>query len=134
MLDRTFFNAKIKLDNTTWAGNIEIHKSSSQWKAHNLHNDPAYDNVILHVVFENDHNILRKDQSVIPVLELKGKFDNELLRNYQDLIAGEKWIACEGKLKTVDPFVINNWTDRLLVERMEEKSLAIKKDAGFKPK
>ena len=50
-----FFNAKIKIGETTWAGNVEIHVNSSDWYKHNHQNDPVYDNIILHVVFNNDN-------------------------------------------------------------------------------
>src|SRR5215208_7051147 len=45
-----FNDAKIKIGKTTWAGNVELHLLSSDWKKHNHHHDRNYDNVILHVV------------------------------------------------------------------------------------
>ena len=45
-----FFNSKIKLGETTWVGNVEIHIHSSDWEKHNHQLDKAYDNVVLHVV------------------------------------------------------------------------------------
>ena len=49
-----FTNAKIKINGTLWAGNIEIHKKTSDWNLHKHHTDAAYDNVILHTSIEND--------------------------------------------------------------------------------
>ena len=37
-----FLNAKIKIDQTLWAGSIEIHINSSDWKAHQHSNDKNY--------------------------------------------------------------------------------------------
>ena len=66
-----FFNAKIKIGNQIWAGNVEIHVKASDWYVHNHEVDSNYDAVILHVVWENDAQIFRKDNSVIPTLILK---------------------------------------------------------------
>ena len=66
-----FFNAQLKIENQFWAGNVEIHIKSSDWFVHNHEQDTAYDNVILHVVYEHDTEIFRKDNSQIPTLELK---------------------------------------------------------------
>ncbi|PTS98960.1 DUF2851 domain-containing protein, partial [Flavobacterium sp. HMWF030] len=61
-----FFNAQIKIGNQKWAGNIEIHIKSSDWYVHGHEKDPAYDNVILHVVWEHDTEIFGKNNSEIP--------------------------------------------------------------------
>ncbi len=54
-----------------WAGNVEIHVKSSDWYLHNHHTDSAYDNVILHVVWDYDVDVYRKNNTEIPVLQLK---------------------------------------------------------------
>src|SRR5690606_34557726 len=56
-----FFNARLKIDDQLWAGNVEIHIKSSDWFLHNHENDKAYDNVILHVVWEHDTDVFRRD-------------------------------------------------------------------------
>ncbi len=55
-----FFNGKVKIGDTTWAGNIEIHIYSSDWHKHQHQLDPAYDNIILHVVYQDDKPVIRK--------------------------------------------------------------------------
>ena len=37
-----FFNAKIKIGNTTWAGNVEMHVKASDWNQHGHQKDKAY--------------------------------------------------------------------------------------------
>jgi hypothetical protein len=49
-----FHNARIKIGDTTWAGNVEVHVPSSDWRKHNHTTDNAYNNVILHVVYRDD--------------------------------------------------------------------------------
>ncbi len=118
-----FFNAKIKIGNTVWAGNVEIHINSSDWYAHNHHTNKAYDNVILQVVQNDDKKISRTDGQTIPTLELR--FDQSLLKNYDSLISKETWISCQEDINSVDSFTIQNWIEKLTVERLEEKSVRI---------
>lgn len=117
-----FFNAQVKIGETHWAGNVEIHLKSSDWKNHFHDQDGAYDNVILHVVFEHDGTVMRKDGSRIPEFELKNQFDERLWRNYQSLLQSNQWIPCQHLISKVDPFTLNNWIDRLLIERLENKT------------
>ncbi|WP_395052591.1 DUF2851 family protein [Flavobacterium sp.] len=120
-----FFNAQISIDNQKWAGNIEIHIKSSDWYVHNHEKDQNYDSVILHVVWEHDTPIFRKDNSEIPVLEIKNYISKEELNNYQSLITPKSWIFCEKQLHNVDDFVIKSWQERLFFERLERKSQPI---------
>lgn len=120
-----FFNAQITIDNQKWAGNIEIHLKSSDWYLHNHQDDNNYNNVILHVVWENDAEIYRKDNTEIPVLELKNYVSNEDLNNYHMLLTQKTWIFCENQIADIDKFIISNWQERLFFERLERKSLPI---------
>ena len=120
-----FFNAQIMIENQKWAGNVEIHIKSSDWYAHHHEKDDAYDSVILHVVWEHDTEIFRKNNTEIPVLELKNVVDTSILNNYQSLIAPKSWIFCEKQISQVDDFVLKNWQERLFFERLERKSKAI---------
>ncbi|MEN2487886.1 DUF2851 family protein [Flavobacterium sp. B11] len=117
-----FFNAHIEIGNQKWAGNVEIHLKSSDWYLHNHEKDPAYKNVILHVVWENDTAIFRENNTEIPVLVLKDYIPKEIIENYNALFAPKTWISCERQLKAIDKFVIANWQERLFFERLERKS------------
>lgn len=122
-----FFNAQIKIGNQLWAGNVEIHVKSSDWFLHNHEMDSNYDNVILHVVWEHDTNVFRKDNSGIPTLELKDYVFKDALNNYDKLfLKSEKWINCELDFSKVDDFTVNHWLERLYFERLERKSENIK--------
>lgn len=118
-----FFNAKISIDNQVWAGNVEIHLKSSDWYLHNHETDSNYDNVILHVVWEDDAQIFRKDNSVIPTLELKHYILPQTIANYNSLLLRKQnWINCEKDIHEIDAFVLQNWIERLYFERLERKS------------
>jgi len=120
-----FFNAKIRIGETIWAGNIEIHILSSDWKRHNHQQDMSYDNVILHVVWRDDMPVFRKDGTQIPTLELDGLYNENSWKNYLRFMASQQWIPCDTMIASVDPFLRNAWFDRVLVERLERKALQV---------
>ncbi|MDF4204541.1 DUF2851 family protein [Maribacter sp. SA7] len=119
-----FFNAQVELNEQLWAGNVEIHLKSSDWYAHNHQEDDSYNNVILHVVWQDDVAVFRKDGTEIPTLSLKEYIPLKLLHTYQELFNSKnyKFINCENEFTRVDEFLKNNWLDRLFVERLEQKS------------
>jgi len=117
-----FFNAQIKIGNQKWAGNVEIHIKSSDWYVHHHEKDPAYENVILHVVWEHDTEIFSKNNTEIPVLVLKDYVSPEVLHNYHSLLSLKSWISCEKQIAQIDEFVFKNWQERLFFERLERKS------------
>ncbi|MDR2362109.1 MAG: DUF2851 family protein [Prevotellaceae bacterium] len=118
-----FFNAKIRIGDTLWAGNVEIHRRSSDWARHVHSDDRSYDNVILHVVLEDDRPVARPDGQWLPTLVLR--YAPELEQSYTDLLQSPAWVPCRNVLKQTEPFRINYFLGRLLVERMERKSQQI---------
>lgn len=120
-----FFNAQLIIGNQKWAGNVEIHLKSSDWYVHNHEKDSNYDSVILHVVWEYDVPIFRKDNSEIPTVELKEYVALSDLHKYQSLVSQKSWIYCENELQNVDNFIYKNWQERLFFERLERKSQLI---------
>ena len=114
-----FFNAKIKITDTIWAGNIEIHTCSSDWNKHNHQSDSAYNNVILHVVHKADCEVAGVDGEPIPQLELT--FPAQIEENYEQLLNEKKWIRCADKLNFVPAIFIQSWKNALLTERLEQK-------------
>ncbi len=120
-----FLNARVKIGNTVWAGNVEIHIRSSDWFIHGHQDDEAYDNIILHVVFVDDKPVKRKSGETVPTFELTGKFDEALYDRYQYFLSNRNWIPCEKLIQRAGRLVINSLLDRLLVERLEDKSGSI---------
>lgn len=123
-----FFNAKLKIGDQTWAGNVEIHIKSSDWYAHYHEQDPNYDNVILHVVWKDDIEIFRKDNTPIPTLELKELVREDTMQSYRNLLLApnSRWINCEKQFPHFEDFELNNWLERLYLEKLQKKSMVIK--------
>ncbi|MEO6174574.1 MAG: DUF2851 family protein [Flavobacterium circumlabens] len=117
-----FFNAQIIIGNQKWAGNVEMHLKSSDWYIHGHERDVAYENVILHVVWEHDTEIFRQNNTEIPVLVLKDFISPDILNNYNLLMTPKSWISCEKEIAQINPFVFKNWQERLFFERLERKS------------
>ncbi len=61
-----FSNVRLRLGGELWTGNIEIHVKASDWYKHGHDKNPAYDNIILHVVAIDDARIKRADGSEVP--------------------------------------------------------------------
>ena len=120
-----FFNAKVKIGEIIWVGNIEIHVNTSDWKRHKHNGDKSYDNVILHVVRNADCEIFRSDGSKIAMFELQ--YDLELEQRYRNLLSAQTWVACQNYVRDVETFKVKYFLSRLLVERMEERSAHISK-------
>ncbi|HUC83510.1 MAG TPA: DUF2851 family protein [Flavisolibacter sp.] len=112
-----FTAARIKIGNTTLAGNIELHLTTSDWKRHNHETDNNYRNVILHVVFQHDQTV-----NNIPVLELGSRISNLLLQRYALLMENATFLPCGNSLSSVNNLVLAAWKERLLVERLTRKA------------
>lgn len=120
-----FLNARIKIDNNLWAGSIEIHKHSSEWKQHNHHLDPAYENVILHVVYTNDKPVKYQNNKLIPCLVLNNRINENMIDQYKKLLFNPNWIACANQIQEVAPIIKSMWLTRMATERLEEKTKRI---------
>ncbi|WP_404984162.1 DUF2851 family protein [Chryseobacterium sp. M5] len=121
-----FLMAKIKIRNLILAGNIELHVKSSDWIFHQHSKDPAYQNIILHVVFQNDVDIKEfKDQN-IPTLELRDHIDKNVFQKYENLLTENLFIPCEKVFSSTKIPV--NFHEENLLKKLEEKSLEIESD------
>ncbi|HWC52135.1 MAG TPA: DUF2851 family protein [Chitinophagaceae bacterium] len=112
-----FLQATIRIGTTKWVGNIELHLKTSDWKRHRHERDKNYNNVILHVVWEND-----TEESSIPVFELKSRVSKILLQRYEELMNASGFIPCEKNISSVRDIVWKSWKERLLAERLLRKA------------
>jgi len=120
-----FFNARIRIGETLWAGNVEVHLRSSDWMKHSHQHDNAYSNIILHVVHEADQLLLDRSGKRVPTLELTGRIHPELYRKYLSFRDSSEWISCGKQAGEVNAGVVELWMERLLIERLERKSARI---------
>lgn len=121
-----FINSQLIIDGIKWVGNIEIHVNSSDWYKHNHHKDKAYNNVILHVVYnKNDGETICENGNVVPVYELRNNISEEYLRNFNVLNNSSEKIPCTGLIQNMNPFKTESFKPKLLIERLERKSNTI---------
>lgn len=120
-----FFNAQLVIEKQLWAGNVEMHVKASDWYLHQHENDVNYDNVILHVVWDYDIDVFRKDGSVIPVLNLSKYVAVDLVKKFFNLRNSRNWLYCENQLNEIDAFTWFQWKESLLIDRLEIKSKPI---------
>ena len=67
----------------------------------------------VHLCLDADAPTLRKDGSLIPLVELKNRIPQYLWDNYIRLLSKNTWVACQNRLKEVDEMTINSLLDRL---------------------
>jgi hypothetical protein len=125
-----FSDAKIKIDKTTWAGSVELHIKTSDWDKHKHQTDKNYNNVILHVVWEDDTSTSSVLKNELPVLELKDRVSKLLLQRYEELMNASSFIPCEKSITNVKDITWKSWKDRLLVERLLRKSAIVETYLG----
>lgn len=115
-----FFNAKVKIGDKLWAGNIEIHTSSDQWVKHNHHTNKAYNSVILHIVKDANCEVLNEQGKAIVQCEIA--YPKHIDESYDFLIHSNVDVPCSNFLGTMDAFRLQSWMDTLLIERLERKA------------
>ena len=120
-----FFDARIRIGETLWAGNIEIHVRASDWNKHGHQNDPVYRNTILHVVAISDLPVFNDLAASVPVLVVK--CPQWIEDNYEMLLKSHEWIGCASLLYQVDPFRIKFFLNGIVIERLKQKMDTISK-------
>ncbi|HNZ44075.1 MAG TPA: DUF2851 family protein [Bacteroidales bacterium] len=120
-----FINAKVHIDNTLWAGNIEIHINASDWYEHRHHQDEAYGNIILHVVFYDDKPVFDKNGNKVATLELKNHIDEQFMTGYKNFAGSKNAIPCARMTHKVKEIIISNWLEKLAIQRLQNKTETI---------
>lgn len=120
-----FSNARLRIADIQWVGNVEIHLNSSGWYEHHHESDASYDTVILHVVWKDDKPVERRDGSRMPTLELRGRVNEGLIRSYRQLIGSSFSIPCQASFPEVDIIRKQDMLGKALVNRLERKAAEV---------
>lgn len=117
-----FSQAKIKIGAMEWAGNVEIHLQSAGWYEHKHDLDASYENVILHVVWEENKPVYRKDGTRMPTLQLKGRVEEHLINSFQKLVNNPSSVPCQVAFRQIDETVKHSMIDKAALQRLESKA------------
>lgn len=122
-----FLFAKIKYQDITFFGNIELHVKSSDWILHKHDEDPNFHKIILHVVFQNDIDIENIEARNIPTLELKNYIDEKILLRYQKInTENNRFIPCEDLIqKNAIPLFFH---EENILRKINDKHLEIQQE------
>jgi hypothetical protein len=120
-----FLDAKIKTKDLVIAGNIELHLRASDWIFHNHSQDPNYQNIILHVVYQNDAEINDLISKNVPTLELEDHIDQDILWKYEKMINGTQFIPCENIFDSNK--IPLNFHEANVLKKVDEKSQELEK-------
>ena len=118
-----FFNAKLRIDGTMWVGNVEIHERSADWFMHSHDQDPAYNNVVLHVASVIDADVVTADGSRPPQMELH--VPPYIMQNYRRLLSADHYPPCRETVMQLPRLTIHSWMSALGAERLSDKCAAI---------
>ena len=118
-----FFNAKVKISQTLWVGNVEIHDKSSDWFLHGHDKDQAYDNVVLHVTGKPDVEVTNTAGQYIPQMVLE--VPSTIRENYEELLRTDQYPPCYQIIPDLTTLNIHAWMAALQTERLEQKTEAI---------
>jgi hypothetical protein len=117
-----FSAAMIRISNTKWVGNIELHLLSSDWIKHQHSNDDHYSNIILHVVWEDDTPLYDRQGQLVPTLVLGQRIAGLLLERYEQMMHTVASIPCAAYLPALSSLAWAAWKERLAAERLERRS------------
>ena len=119
-----FFASRLSIDGVRWVGNVEVHVKASDWKVHKHSEDKNYNNVILHVVYIHDADIVLENGKKVTTMAIADNIPAHVWDNYDRLMnpAANIDIPCAPRLKEIPEFLFQISQDRLGVERLERKS------------
>lgn len=100
-----FRNARIKIGNLTYNGDVEIDLFHSDWKTHGHFLNKKYNKVILHVVLNNnsnEHFVYTQDGRKVHSVLLESFLSKDLRTELQQAILSEREKRLEAKMPCVE--------------------------------
>jgi hypothetical protein len=127
-----FTHARLLINEVEWVGTVEMHYHTSGWLSHRHQHDRAYDNVILHVVWQDDRasngrRVDRTNGTPLPTLELSPLTDVALLERYHTLNDSVDIIPCAGQFRSVSPLRLTSMLDKAMLQRLERKAMVVRR-------
>lgn len=120
-----FKASRLQIGGLDWFGDVEIHVKASDWMRHQHQQDPAYNSVVLHVVWEDDVQVYRQDGTPVPQLVIRERVDARLIGEYTTLMKSPDPIPCAGQFSQVDNLQKVSMLDKALLQRLKRKSATI---------
>ena len=114
--------AQVCIDGQLWAGTVEVHLRSSAWNAHGHQYDPAYENVVLHVVHSHDAEVRTLRGNTLPTVELRHRISTDSIALHLELMRSQSTVPCAKLIHKADPLRTSAWLERVLIERLERKT------------
>ncbi len=116
-----FLDAHVRIGDVSWRGHVELHVRASDWQAHNHHRDPAYDAVILHVVWENNSTAFRAEGTSVMTIALRDRISRSVFKRYTDLSESLWHIPCSQSIPYVKTSVVRKAKGLAFDQRMRGK-------------
>ena len=124
-----FQESQVVIDNLRWVGQVEIHVKATDWYLHHHQADPAYNNVVLHVVYTNDGPVYNQQGQSMPTVEVQELIPTDIWERYSRLVQPQipVSIPCMLQIQEVPPLILGNTLDRMLVERLQRKATDVQR-------
>ena len=120
-----FAESRVLLDGMEWAGAVELHVRSSDWELHQHPGDAAYESVVLHVVWDDDRPVRRRDGTLVPTLALSTRVKPAVRQRYERLMESKTEIPCAPQFRDVPRLPKIAMLDRVLLERLDGKAARV---------
>ncbi len=102
-----FSDALIRIGDMVWSGPVEIHVKAAEYFDHQHHMDPAYDNIVLHVVLNANRELAHCE-----TLSLEHRIPSGRFEEFNRIRENKRSLPCEEQITGIDPGLVHvAWHD-----------------------